>query len=97
MRLFHKKQDGFNLPYSFEKDTPLMWWSTNYTGFNSIGKLAIKLFSITPILLIVKEPSHHWVSYIENGETTFFTSNSGHGPNSVFLHCKSKKRTSVFW
>ncbi|CAG8693035.1 12410_t:CDS:2 [Gigaspora margarita] len=60
MRLFHKKQDGFNLPYSFEKDTPLMWWSTNYTGFNSIGKLAIKLFSIMPHSVIVKESSCHW-------------------------------------
>ncbi|CAG8764683.1 12360_t:CDS:2, partial [Gigaspora rosea] len=47
MRLFHEKK-GFNLPYCFETDTPLLWWLTNYTGSKSIGQLAIKLFSITP-------------------------------------------------
>src|SRR5439155_15280442 len=45
---FKEKKDGFDLPYSFEIDTPLLWWMTNYTGFKSIGQLAIKVFSITP-------------------------------------------------
>lgn len=48
MRLFYEKKKGFHLPYCFETDTPLLWWSTNYTGAKSVGKLAIKLFSITP-------------------------------------------------
>ena len=48
MRLFRKKEDGFDLPYSFETDNPLLWWMTNYAGSKSIGKLAIKIFSITP-------------------------------------------------
>ncbi|CAG8708316.1 5585_t:CDS:2, partial [Gigaspora rosea] len=47
MRLFYEKK-GFHLPYCFETDTPLLWWSTNYTDAKSVGKLAIKLFSITP-------------------------------------------------
>ncbi|CAG8469539.1 14924_t:CDS:2 [Gigaspora margarita] len=34
--------------YDFETDNPLSWWMTNYTGSKSIGKLAIKIFSITP-------------------------------------------------
>ncbi|CAG8781463.1 34636_t:CDS:2, partial [Gigaspora margarita] len=42
-----KKKNGFDLPYSFEADTPLLWWMTNFTGAKSIGLLAIKIFSIT--------------------------------------------------
>lgn len=48
MRLFYEKKPGFDLPYCFETDTPLLWWQTNYKGSKSIGRLAIKLFSITP-------------------------------------------------
>ncbi|CAG8820904.1 9265_t:CDS:2, partial [Racocetra persica] len=48
MRQFREKEDGFDLPYSFEKDTPLLWWMTNHIGSNSIVQLAIKIFSITP-------------------------------------------------
>ncbi|CAG8818181.1 14812_t:CDS:2, partial [Gigaspora margarita] len=48
MRLFCEKKPGFDLPYCFETDTPLLWWQTNYKGSKSIGRLAIKLFSITP-------------------------------------------------
>ena len=48
MRLFREKKDGFDLPYSFETDNPLLCWMTNYASSKSIGKLAIKIFSITP-------------------------------------------------
>ncbi|CAG8464086.1 10197_t:CDS:2 [Scutellospora calospora] len=48
MRRFLEKDEGFKLPYSFENDTPLLWWSTNFVGSKSIGKLATKVFSITP-------------------------------------------------
>ncbi|CAG8849641.1 26414_t:CDS:1, partial [Racocetra persica] len=30
MRRFLEKDEGFKLPYSFENDTPLLWWSTNF-------------------------------------------------------------------
>ncbi|CAG8805987.1 12242_t:CDS:2, partial [Racocetra persica] len=46
MQQFREKEDGFDLPYSFEKDTPLLCWMTNHVGSKSIGQFARKLFLI---------------------------------------------------
>ncbi|CAG8783319.1 10838_t:CDS:2, partial [Gigaspora rosea] len=38
MRQFKEKKNGFDLPYSFEANTPLLWWMTNFTELAFYGK-----------------------------------------------------------
>ncbi|CAG8457809.1 42767_t:CDS:2 [Gigaspora margarita] len=60
MRLFCERKPGFNLPYCFETDTPLLWWKLIIRVLNLLDGLQLSSSQLLLILLIVKEPFHHW-------------------------------------
>ncbi|CAG8778802.1 22501_t:CDS:2, partial [Racocetra persica] len=40
--------NAYSMPYSFNQDTPLSWWTTCEVNPNQLQYLALRLFSITP-------------------------------------------------